>query len=193
MDLKKEVLAIIAVVFVLLGVLFAINIYSFMFGMLDHANSIPDVTKNIINETGLFINNTGSTVSAVSLPGFIGGITAIQVWNVSSPGTPVLLTSGNYTLNQTTGLLKNASAVVYSSVNVSYSFTSKSDVKLSSEAVTNDSLNAVKTYSAGASNQMNVVSIVIILLLLISVFVIFMKLWQNRNGNSGSSSSANFG
>jgi len=57
--------------------------------------------------------------------------------------------------------------------------------------VQNNSLQAINTYSQGASTQMTVVSIVVILLLLIGLFVVFWKSFMG-DGKKGSGMAGNF-
>ncbi len=53
--------------------------------------------------------------------------------------------------------------------------------------IQNNSLQAIVTYSAGASTQFNTVSIAIILGLLIAVFLIFWKIFVTNSGGKGGS------
>ncbi len=58
--------------------------------------------------------------------------------------------------------------------------------------VQNNSLVAITTYTAGASTQLNTVSIAIILILLIGVFLVFWKIFVT-NKKSSDSGGGNFG
>ncbi|GAI03272.1 unnamed protein product [marine sediment metagenome] len=65
-------------------------------------------------------NATGYSLTNASDCGFnTPAITA--AWNVTVPASPVLLSSGNYTLTDA-GVLTNASATNYPDVNVSYTY-----------------------------------------------------------------------
>ena len=171
------------VAFVLLGVLFGMMIMTFIFGNLGNANinTIADTTTTITNRSAVYINTTGYTIPEVTNSNFNGGVSVLTIYNASNG---VVLLSGNYSMTST-GLLTNASATNWPSVNMTYSYSTKTDARLSTETVQNNSLQGIVAYTSNSSTQFNTVSIAIILVLLIGVFLIFWKIFvSNKKKNS---------
>ena len=69
MDVKKSILSFAFIAFALLGVLFGMNIMTYIFGSLGSAQSttFTDTSVTIINETGGYINRTGYVVNASTI------------------------------------------------------------------------------------------------------------------------------
>lgn len=82
----------------------------------DVANYDSQITRN----ESTFINVTGDTLNGASANGFRNAIAVVAI-NGSSG---LVINSGNYTLNTTTGVLKNSSvsSIVWANVNFSYTF-----------------------------------------------------------------------
>ncbi len=169
----KNVVAFVAVAFLLLGALFGMNIMSFMFGNLQKASidAIPNPVITITNESGAFINETGYIVSNASLSTFLGGVTIIEAFNRTNAE---LITAANYTVNSG-GNVTNASVTNWNNVSLTYSFSSKSGVRVAVEDSNNGSIQGIVSYSAGAGTQFSTVAIAITLIILIVLFLVFWK------------------
>ena len=188
MNIKKEIVALIGIVFLLLGALFGVNIVSFIFGNFGTLSdtTFTDTGITIVNETEAHANTTGYTLNGASDTGAVS-FTVTEVLNATDNG------SGNYNLTipltnvtvSSVGVLTNATVIVYSNVSVSYTYSRTSENELTSDEVTNQSLQAGLTYATNASNQMNIVNITIILSLLIFLFFLFWKVIQSVQSESG--------
>ena len=62
-----------------------------------------------------------------------------------------------------------------------------------SQAVQNNSLGAIETYTQQADTQFNTAGIAITLLILIALFAIFWQIFMSKGGISGGGSGGNFG
>ncbi len=175
------------IAFTLLGILFGMMIMTFIFGQLG-SNSIPNGTESVsvINETGAWLNETAYTVSNSGVIGFTG-LTITSAINTTDNSS---IAVGNFTVSGAT--FTNASATTWPSIWVSYDYTQDTDAKKATDQVQNNSLVAITTYTAGASTQLNTVSIAIILILLIGVFLVFWKIFVT-NKKSSDTSGGNFG
>ncbi len=168
----KNVVAFVGIVFLLLGVLFGTQIITFMFGNLGAASSdlFSDETNTRTNLTDVFINATVFTIPQASDLSFTGGFTVLEVINVSND---VVLLSGNYTVDADAGTITNATALVFSDVNMTYTWTAKTDAEIATETANNNSIQSIITYTSQASTQLNTAAIAITLLILIALFVVF--------------------
>ena len=176
--------------FVLLAVLFGMQIMTFVFGNLSSTDILTDDTQTVINETGAYINITGYTVALASQSNFSGGVVITAVWNYS---TQDLLLSGNYTVNSATGVLTNASTSPYSTnnyaVNVSYTSKHRTEAEMVSRETTNKSLRAISSYAGQSGTQFTTLGIAITLVILIMVFMFFWKAFMGKGkGESGGGS-----
>ncbi len=171
------------IAFTLLGVLFGMMIMSFIFGQLGSSSlNLPDDTLTVINQSGAFINESIYTINEVTDINFNGGFAVLKAYNGSSGK---LIISANYTYDPS-GTLINATAIEWHNVSLTYTYKAKPSAVLNADTIQNNSLQAIVTYSAGASTQFNTVSIAIILGLLIAVFLIFWKIFvSNKKGSSG--------
>ncbi len=177
------------IAFTLLGVLFGMLIMTFIFGQLGSSNissTLATETITITNETGAWLNGTTYTVSNSGSTGF-AGLTITSAINTTDNSS---IAVGNFTVNGTG--FTNSSATIWTSVWVSYTYTQDTDAKRATDQVQNNSLVAITTYTAGASTQLNTVSIAIILVLLIGVFLVFWKIFVT-NKKSSDTSGGNFG
>lgn len=172
---KNEIMSYVVIAFLLLGALFGMQIMSFMFGTLNPSSfsSFTDTTIFVSNESGGPIDTSGYTVAGASNLGFTGGVSVTEMLNATDG---VLIPAANYTVTTTTGLIVNATIVQYDTVLITYSFTRESDTQLTSEAIQNDSLGAILTYTSGSSTQFSTLNIAITLILLIGLFIIFWSL-----------------
>ncbi len=192
---KEEVTSYVIIAFLLLGTLFGMQIMSFIFGTLSPSSvaSFTDSTVTVINETDGFINETGYILTNASRFGFDGGISITQASNATDNST---ISASEFTLNSATGLLINATAVEYDDVTFSYTYLLKSQSQLTSEAIQNDSLGAIQTYTSGSSTQFSTLNIAITLILLIGLFIIFWSLVMKGGvlsmGSDKDKSSGNF-
>ncbi len=179
------------IAFTLLGVLFGMVIMGFIFSQLGtNAIDFDDDTVTVLNVTS-FINSSIFTISEFSTEGFNGGFAVVIARNRSNGAT---ITAENYTVSASLGTIINATAQGWDNVSLTYSYLSKSSAELSAEDVQNNSLQAIVTYSDGASTQFNTVSIAIILSLLIAVFLIFWRIFvTNSKGNKSGENLGTFG
>ena len=183
MDVGKSVLGFAFVAFALLGVLFGMNIMSFIFGNLGEAqsSSLADGTTTILNETDGFLNDSGYTILGASADNFIGNVIVNHVVNYSD-GNGTIIDAGDYNVNISTGVLTNATAVDYINISVNYTYTSKTVAKLSAEAVTNNSLVALETYAEQSDTQFSTLAIAITLVILLAVFAFFWRFFMGSGG-----------
>ena len=75
---------------------------------------------SVTNESGAYINATGYTLDDATKCEFNTPVIT-AAWNVTIPASPVLLTSGNYTVSDA-GIITNATVTVYPNVNMSYTY-----------------------------------------------------------------------
>lgn len=111
----------------LLGILFLI-----IYGNLSGNLGFQDVTITTVNESGAWINSTGYTLSRATDSDFTGGAAIISVYNATDG---VLILSGNYTVDPSTGIVTNATTTTWDNVNITYTTNHKSAGEKNSEAV----------------------------------------------------------
>ena len=151
MNVKKEVIAFIGIVFLLLGVLFGMQIMTFIFGNLGTTTSSLDAASNtVINESGAITNGTGYTLDGASDPGFAN----VAITLIVNTTDGITITAENYTVS-TIGVLTNATAQNWSSVEISYTYNLDSVAKITSDSVVNNSLGSIETYT----NQSDIMAI----------------------------------
>ncbi len=184
LDMKKEVAAFVGIVFLLLGVLFGMQIMTFIFGNLSETSTtLGSITRNVVNETGGFINASGYTLGSKTVAGF-SSPSIVQAVNTSNGE---VISSGNFTLSSV-GVVTNASSLngslnsVWNVVSFTYEFSADSDAKITADAVTNNSLSAIATYTNQSNTQFNTAAIAITLLILIAIFAIFWKVFMSSKG-----------
>ena len=180
-NILKEVFAFVGIAFLLLGVLFGMQIMTFIFGNLGTTTSSFDAALNpIINETG-FINQSGYTLVGASDVGFANPSISLA----KNATSDLAIGAGNFTVNTTTGIVRNITNITWSSVNFTYTYNSDSIAKITADAVTNNSLTSIATYTAQADTQFNTTAIAITLLVLIALFGIFWRVFMSKGGMSG--------
>lgn len=168
--------------FVLLGVLFGMQLTTFIFGNLNTAAATTfdlDSARKI-NETGAINGTNGYTLREATRPGFTNPTNIIAV-NASSN---VLINAANYTVSSS-GLVSNATAYLWQSVNFTYNYEFKGTAQLISEGVSNYSLEAVETYSEQSDTQFSTIAIAITLVVLLLVFGLFWKYFVGSKGSGG--------
>ncbi len=177
------------IAFTLLGVLFGMMIMNFVFTTLGSSSStiISDLSRTVVNESGAWLNDTTYTVNNASVLGF-SGLTIIRALNTTDD---VLIGVGNFTVVGT-GFTNTTAAgnTSYEAVTFTYSYNYYSDQRNAMDDSSNNSLQAIVTYTKGSSAQFNTVSIAIILILLIGVFLIFWKIFvsgKEKGGTPGGS------
>ncbi len=190
----RKIVLFVGIVFLLLGVLFGAQIFSFIFGNIGLASSssIPLATNTVINLTNVFLNETGFTIPEASNVNFTGGFAVTNAINTTSGE---VIPAANYSVVALTGVITNGTVVTYAAiVNLSYTLSVKTGIQLSTESVNNNSLNAVVTYTEQADTQLNTAAIAITLLILIALFLIFWVAFIRpmMQQSSGKTSGGNF-
>ena len=202
-NVGKSVMSFALIAFTLLGILFGMNIMTFLFGNLGDStiSILDDKTVTITNETGAWVNDTFFTVSVRTGDSrFNGAFSVVSAFNASNSSTdvayvPVLIPAGNYTVFPTNGsFVRNANSAAYNwtNVNVTYNYAQKTSARISSEQVNNNSLNAINTYSKQADTQFSTVSIAITLIILLAVFAFFWRFFVTSQGRSGKGNAGDF-
>ncbi len=191
MDVKKSVLAFAGIAFLLLGVLFGMNIMAFIFGNLGNVNNFKDLTGTIDNETDAFLNSTFAAVYNLSVnadSNFAGGFIVTEAYsiNISSGATLLLIPAANYTVEATLGTLTNATATAYPNVTFSGTYLFKGTPELISQGVNNYSLESIETYASSSNTQFTTLSVAITLVILLAVFAFFWFFFMGSQGGGRS-------
>jgi len=165
----KSVGAFAGIAFLLLGILFGMQIMSFIFAQLNPANSgiIDDVSATVTNETNAYLNSTGYIVLNASVTGF-SGLAITSALN-STDGTDILL--GNFTV--TGANVTNATTQTFKNVSYTYTYNKHSETRISLDSVNNNSLQSIVTYTEQADTQFSTIAIAITLAILIALFLLF--------------------
>lgn len=189
----SKIVVFVGIVFLLLGVLFGAQIFTFIFGSIGQANvaSISLVPNTQINLTGAFINTTTFTIPQASQLNFSGSVLVIEAFNATDD---TLIPEANFTMDAATGTITNATLAAYNDVILSYTWNQKSPAQLSAESVNNNSLVAVVAYTEQADTQLNTAAIAITLLILIALFLVFWVAFIRPMmiQNSGKTTGGNF-
>ncbi len=172
--------------FMLLAVLFGMQIMAFIFGNFSVVGaSLGDDAITTINETEAWINQSGYTLNGASDPGASTfAITAL--WNATDNGTGIY----NYTIllaNVTvssSGVMLNASTLNFENVSVSYTHARKSVAEILTDRVNNDSLLAIGNYATQSGTQFTTLGVAITLIVLVAVFLFFWSSFMGRRGKS---------
>ncbi len=174
-NILNNIVVFVGIVFLLLGVLFGAQIITFIFGNLGLATSttFTQETDTLTNQSGAFINTTIFTIPEATDINFSGGFVVTEAFNVTNASVPELIPAANYAVDATAGTITNATVVTYPTVNLSYTWQTKTDAQLAVETANNNSLSAVVTYTAQADTQLNTAAIAITLLILIALFLVF--------------------
>ncbi len=171
----RNIVAFVGIVFLLLGVLFGAQIFTFIFGNISQANiaSLDQDSNTVVNGSGFFINSTILPIPEAAFVNFSGGLVVQEAFNVTIPATPELIPASDYIVGSLSGTITNATNTVYPNVNLSYTFNTKTQAQLAIETANNNSLQSLVTYTNQSSTQLNTAAIAITLLVLIALFVVF--------------------
>ena len=177
--------------FLLLAVLFGMQIMSFIFGNMNVINtSLDDVSETITNETEAWVNTTGYTLNGASDTGATG-FTLTTIWGNQPGGGD---TGYNFSIalaNATTssvGVVSNLTTfnvTILSNVSLSYTYTRTSQAEILGEAVNNDSLLAIGNYASQSGTQFTTLGIAITLVVLVAVFIFFWVAFMGGGSMSG--------
>ena len=186
MEVHKNVREYALVGFLLLSVLFGMNLMAFIFGNLNTSAtaSINDVGVTVTNLTGAWVNQSGYTIPEASYSNYSHSFTVLQIYN-NTDG--VLIPASNYTIDQNLGTITNATKTIYNNANITYTINEKTEAKLTTEAIGNRSVASISTYSGNASTQMNILSITIGLVLLLGIFGLFWAMFMGGKSKQGGS------
>ena len=186
-SIKSNVKEFALIGFILLAVLFGMQIITFIFGSLSTADYLADDSITVINESGAYVNITGYTIDSASRSDYTGA-SATAVW-VNVSGTAYIIPSANYTLASLTGILTNATNVVneteYNDANISYVYTRKTEAEMTSEETMEDSLSAIGDYANQSGTQFTTLGIAITLIILVAVFLFFWKAFMGGGKGEG--------
>ena len=183
MSSKSSVKEFALIGFLLLAVLFGMQIMTFIFGSLGSVDQFTDPTLTTTNETGAYINATGYTILRASDSNYTG-VSITGAWNYTD-GT--VIPSANYTIT-TLGVITNATTIEYEAVNLSYTSSHKTEAEMVSDETTNQSLQAIGNYAEQSGTQFTTLGIAITLIILVAVFIFFWKAFmgKKKEGEAGS-------
>lgn len=186
-DAKKSVKDFATIAFTLLGILFGMMIMTFIFGLLgsDNVLQTTDTLVSVSNETGAWLNTTTYTVDNSGVTGF-GRLVITSAINATDNSS---ITVANFTVSGAG--FTNSTATNWADVSVSYTYTRDSDVKLSTDTVQNNSLQAIVSYTGQSDTQMLTVGIAITLVVLIAVFLLFWTVFIKGGKKEGSGGTFN--
>ena len=185
---EKSIKEFALIGFILLAVLFGMQIMVFIFGSLSSADTLDDVTQTITNETFSWINATGYTPVLALQSNFSGGLVLTEIWGDTHH------TTYNYTIDLANATVSGAGVVtnltefnttILSNVSISYTSQHKTEAEVTSEGILNDSLNAISNYSTQAGTQFTTLGIAITLILLVAVFLFFWQAFMGKKKGSG--------
>lgn len=171
MSVKTNIAMFSAVAFILLAVLFGMNIMTFIFGSLSSGTDLPPLAATVINETGGFLNFSGYVVTGASSADF-SNFAVTQIKN-STNGNAIA--TNLYTSNATTGRVTNATTVTFTAVTIDYTYLYSGAIEVQGRNVQANSLTSINTYATGSQSQFSILSISIVLVLLLGVFALFYK------------------
>ncbi len=194
----SQIVLFVGIVFLLLGVLFGAQIFTFIFGNIGQANinSIDlatDTTTNLsVIQIGqdIGINVSGFIIPEASFSNFTSGPILIQVLNITE-GINTVIPLTNFTVNTVTGNITNATLITFKNVSLTYTVSAKTQQQISTENVNDNSLNAIVVYTEQSGTQLNTAAIAITLLILIALFLVFWvafirpMMQQSAGKNSG--------
>ena len=180
--------------FLLLAVLFGMQIMTFIFGNLGAIDQFEDDTRIVTNESVALALLTGvGTIADVTNPNFVSW-NASLVLNATEDEETInyetLVEGTDYELFPLNGSIGNITGDWNTTV-ITYSDFRKPEAQLTSEEVTNDSLQAVSNYSTQAGTQFTTLGIAITLVILVLVFAFFWKAFMGRKdiGDTGGAGS----
>jgi len=187
-DTSKNIREFALIGFILLAVLFGMQIMTFIFGSL---GSVPleDVTTTVTNEsisinliTGISTINDNTNINFVSWNATVIYNTTLGPTaqnNTLVEGTDYQIFSNNGTFGNVTG--------GWNLTNVTYSVVRKSEVEIVTNQVQNDSLRAIGNYATQSGTQFTTLGIAITLIILVAVFLFFWKAFMGggKKGEDG--------
>jgi len=178
--MKKSIIGPIVSVFVLVLVIAILSGLTFLFVAQLKTNAMDTSDKatfTVTNESSAWLNNSGYTLDRANEPSFASvSITLIQ--NGSDGKT---VTSGNYSISAA-GVLTNASAVVWTNVNVTYTYSAiASDARTAYESI-NDTEAAGATITTYLSLIFLAVIFGAILTLVLRIILPYINLGKNMGG-----------
>ena len=193
MNVKKEAVAFVGLIFLLLGALFGMQIMTFIFGNLGTAaqGNFNFETISVANEQG-WINSSGYTLITNTLPGFSSPTIT------SARNATAIIGSGNFTLSSS-GILTNTSTATapgtWQNVFLNYTYVRYTSPGVVALQVNNESLQAIQTYASQSDTQFSTAAIAITLLILLALFGLFWGFFmgnksRKRSNSYGSSNSA---
>jgi len=109
-----------------IGILLALVLY--ILSSMGTSFQIKNTAGSVTNESGAYINGSGYTLELAGADDFANPVITL----IHNATNGVIITSGNYTVSSV-GVLINATATNWASVNVSYTYTYSADTS-SSEA-----------------------------------------------------------
>ena len=140
-QLNEAFTAILTVVLVAVLVIVAL----YLLGSLGTSMQTQNTAAAVTNETGVWINTTGYTLTDASALGF-GSPAITAIWNRSASGNyNVSVNIANATVTSA-GVLTNASVLVYDNVSISYTYTFTAETAASNAS--NDTVTQFATYPA---------------------------------------------
>ena len=190
-DINKSVKSFAMIGFLLLAILFGMQIMTFIFGNLGSSIALDDDSFKVQNESGSatdILNDSGFALDQSLYPGF-NNPSMLEVYLANGSDVP----SSQYSISSI-GILTNASGNYTSGgvVNVSYTFTGKSDAQIQIDRTNNDSLVAIGNYATQSGTQFTTLGIAITLVILVAVFIFFWAAFMG-SGKDSIAGGGNFG
>ena len=167
--------------FVLLAVLFGMQIMAFIFGSLATID-IADVTTAVTNESIVPVAGVGTISGATNINFVTWNATSIYNQTVGAAGHPsnnTFVEGTDYQIFAGNGTFGVISAEWNASF-VSYSVTRKTEVEVVSEETTNQSLHAIGDYANQSGTQFTTLGIAITLVILVAVFLFFWVAFMGK-------------
>ena len=175
--------------FLLLAVLFGMQIMAFIFGNIGSIDQLTDTTSTVTNETiGLTLTNGVGTITENTNLNFVSW-NATTILNATfgvadATSNETLVEGTDYTIFTNNGTFGNVTGG-WNRTLVTYTDIRKSEAEITTESITNDSLNAVGNYSTQAGTQFTTLGIAITLVILVAVFIFFWKAFMgSEKGNA---------
>ena len=120
MDIKKDMIVLVGIVFLLMGALFGVNIMSFIFGNLGSQNEVifDDIVINNSNVSLLAINSSANlgTLPQSAFNNFSGSFSITSLLDVTNASNVSEIPTSQYTVTSG-GSITNATATAYNQTN----------------------------------------------------------------------------
>lgn len=146
----------------------------------------PRLTATVTNQSGYAVNDTIYTLTSFTNTAGAVSVAVTSVFNATNgtAGFPLLLNSGNYTVNTATGTITGASGRTanYTVVNVSYTVSYQNTPELNANLVSNNITQGTVTFF-GFSNTFFTFSAIVILF---TLFGILLRMVSGFGKQSGS-------